>query len=261
VGLSSSAGIVAQHNMGTVCMFANYFMSGQCRRTVLTQLHCLPFLPAPACPCRAGGAGITLTAGTHIILCEPTLNPSFERQAIGRSHRMGQDKPLTVTRLRMKGGWACGFGRIAATAAATRAAAVNACPFSCLPARPACRRPRHPLQLPTVPICLTAAGTVEEQIVEFVKRQVEEEEEDPEEQPESTAMEANTSEAGRRARPQAGGRAGRRGGRHLQLLQTAAVLLESGCRASCLRLKLLMPKSSLCLPASCAACLFECSLQ
>ncbi|KAI7841185.1 hypothetical protein COHA_005151 [Chlorella ohadii] len=52
---------------------------------------------------RAGGAGITLTAATHIILCEPTLNPSFERQAIGRSHRMGQDKPLTVTRLLMKG--------------------------------------------------------------------------------------------------------------------------------------------------------------
>ncbi|KAL4443632.1 hypothetical protein ABPG75_011369 [Micractinium tetrahymenae] len=52
---------------------------------------------------RAGGAGITLTAGTHIVLCEPTLNPSFERQAIGRSHRMGQDKALTVTRLLMKG--------------------------------------------------------------------------------------------------------------------------------------------------------------
>lgn len=36
-------------------------------------------------------------------LCEPMLNPSFARQAIGRSHRMGQDKPLTVTRLLMKG--------------------------------------------------------------------------------------------------------------------------------------------------------------
>ena len=52
---------------------------------------------------RAGGAGITLTAGTHIILCEPTLNPSFEKQAIGRSHRMGQTKPLTVTRMLMLG--------------------------------------------------------------------------------------------------------------------------------------------------------------
>jgi SNF2 family DNA or RNA helicase len=51
---------------------------------------------------RAGGAGVTLTAGTHIILCEPTLNPSFARQAIGRSHRMGQEHPVTVTRLLMK---------------------------------------------------------------------------------------------------------------------------------------------------------------
>ncbi len=40
---------------------------------------------------------------SHRSLCEPPLNPSFERQAIGRSHRMGQDKPLTVTRLLMKG--------------------------------------------------------------------------------------------------------------------------------------------------------------
>ena len=42
-------------------------------------------LPAPrgSAICRAGGAGITLTAGTHIVLCEPTLNPSFERQ-VGR---------------------------------------------------------------------------------------------------------------------------------------------------------------------------------
>jgi hypothetical protein len=77
-------------------------------RSVLQMAPCsasmTPLPAVPACPCRAGGAGITLTAGTHIILCEPTLNPSFERQAIGRSHRMGQDKPLTVTRLRMKGG-------------------------------------------------------------------------------------------------------------------------------------------------------------
>ncbi|KAL4452379.1 hypothetical protein ABPG75_008041 [Micractinium tetrahymenae] len=55
------------------------------------------------CTYRAGGAGVSLTAGTYIVLCEPTLNPSQERQAIGRSHRIGQDTAVTVTRFVMKG--------------------------------------------------------------------------------------------------------------------------------------------------------------
>ncbi|EFN53289.1 hypothetical protein CHLNCDRAFT_136932 [Chlorella variabilis] len=52
---------------------------------------------------RTGGAGVTLTAGTHVVLCEPVLNPAFEEQAIGRCNRLGQQRAVTVTRLIMKG--------------------------------------------------------------------------------------------------------------------------------------------------------------
>lgn len=51
---------------------------------------------------KAGGVGITLTAATHVYIMEPLLNPSLELQAIGRSRRMGQTKPVTVTRMYLK---------------------------------------------------------------------------------------------------------------------------------------------------------------
>ncbi|PSC70354.1 serine threonine kinase isoform A [Micractinium conductrix] len=52
---------------------------------------------------RTGGAGVTLTAGSHVILCEPLLNPTFEEQAIGRCYRMGQAQSVKVTRLVAEG--------------------------------------------------------------------------------------------------------------------------------------------------------------
>ncbi|KAK3276746.1 hypothetical protein CYMTET_15204 [Cymbomonas tetramitiformis] len=51
---------------------------------------------------RVGSVGINLTAASHIYLLEPSFNPSVESQAIGRSHRMGQTKPITIIRLVMK---------------------------------------------------------------------------------------------------------------------------------------------------------------
>ena len=48
---------------------------------------------------KSGSVGITLTAASHVYICEPLLNPGLELQAIGRSRRMGQDKQVTVTRV------------------------------------------------------------------------------------------------------------------------------------------------------------------
>ena len=127
----------------------------------------------------------------------------------------------------------------------------QSCRWHCLPARlpaPHAAAGTH-LNLPAVSVHLTAAGTVEEQIVEFVKRQVEEEEEDPEEQPESTAMEANTSEAGRRAWAQAGG------------ALACNPLVASGCHAHGWWSQLLTTQSVSRLPASSAARPCGCSLQ
>ena len=51
---------------------------------------------------RAGAAGINLTEANHVFLMEPAMNPALEAQAIGRVYRLGQRKPVTVIKMRMK---------------------------------------------------------------------------------------------------------------------------------------------------------------
>jgi non-specific serine/threonine protein kinase len=48
---------------------------------------------------RAGGTGINLTAADYVILYDPWWNPAVERQAIDRSHRIGQNKSVFVVKL------------------------------------------------------------------------------------------------------------------------------------------------------------------
>ena len=48
---------------------------------------------------KAGGTGLNLTAADTVILYDPWWNPAVERQAMDRTHRIGQDKPVFVYRL------------------------------------------------------------------------------------------------------------------------------------------------------------------
>jgi SNF2 family DNA or RNA helicase len=48
---------------------------------------------------KAGGTGITLTAAETVFLMDPWWNPSIEKQAMDRVHRIGQDKKVTIYRL------------------------------------------------------------------------------------------------------------------------------------------------------------------
>jgi superfamily II DNA or RNA helicase len=48
---------------------------------------------------KAGGTGLNLTAADHVFLLDPWWNPAVEDQAADRTHRIGQDKPVTVYRL------------------------------------------------------------------------------------------------------------------------------------------------------------------
>jgi SNF2 family DNA or RNA helicase len=48
---------------------------------------------------RAGGVGLNLTAADHIFLLDPWWNPAVEDQAADRAHRIGQERPVLVTRL------------------------------------------------------------------------------------------------------------------------------------------------------------------
>jgi SNF2 family DNA or RNA helicase len=46
----------------------------------------------------AGGVGINLTAASHVYMMEPSVNPQDEIQMAGRIHRIGQDRPVTITK-------------------------------------------------------------------------------------------------------------------------------------------------------------------
>lgn len=48
---------------------------------------------------KAGGVGINLTSATNIIIYDTDWNPQNDIQAIGRAHRIGQQKSVTVYRL------------------------------------------------------------------------------------------------------------------------------------------------------------------
>ncbi|PMD28760.1 hypothetical protein L207DRAFT_505056 [Hyaloscypha variabilis F] len=50
-----------------------------------------------------GAFGLNLTAANHVYVLEPQWNPSVEAQAIGRVSRLGQRKPVSVTRYLVRG--------------------------------------------------------------------------------------------------------------------------------------------------------------
>ena len=52
---------------------------------------------------KAGGFGLNLTAADYVVIADPWWNPAAEDQAMGRAHRIGQLRPVTVYRLVNKG--------------------------------------------------------------------------------------------------------------------------------------------------------------
>ena len=52
---------------------------------------------------KAGGYGLNLTAADYVVITDPWWNPAAEDQAMGRAHRIGQLRPVTVYRLIAKG--------------------------------------------------------------------------------------------------------------------------------------------------------------
>lgn len=47
---------------------------------------------------KAGGVALNLTVANRIFLMDPWWNPAAEMQAIDRTHRIGQRKPIYATR-------------------------------------------------------------------------------------------------------------------------------------------------------------------
>ncbi|MBL8408256.1 MAG: DEAD/DEAH box helicase, partial [Candidatus Accumulibacter sp.] len=52
---------------------------------------------------KAGGFGLNLTAADYVVITDPWWNPAAEDQAMGRAHRIGQLRPVTVYRLVTRG--------------------------------------------------------------------------------------------------------------------------------------------------------------
>jgi len=52
---------------------------------------------------RAGGTGLNLTGADFVIHLDPWWNPAVEDQASDRTHRIGQERPVTVVRLVARG--------------------------------------------------------------------------------------------------------------------------------------------------------------
>ena len=59
--------------------------------------------PLFLCSLKAGGVGLTLTAADYVVLYDPWWNPAVERQAIDRTHRIGQHRAVTAYRLLTSG--------------------------------------------------------------------------------------------------------------------------------------------------------------
>jgi superfamily II DNA or RNA helicase len=59
--------------------------------------------PLFLCSLKAGGVGLTLTAADYVVLYDPWWNPAVERQAIDRTHRIGQHRAVTAYRLVTRG--------------------------------------------------------------------------------------------------------------------------------------------------------------
>jgi SNF2 family DNA or RNA helicase len=51
---------------------------------------------------KAGNLGLNMIAATHVVLLDLWWNPTTEDQAIDRAHRIGQTRPVTVTRMTIK---------------------------------------------------------------------------------------------------------------------------------------------------------------
>ena len=48
---------------------------------------------------KAGGYGLNLTAADYVYILDPWWNPAVESQAIDRTHRIGQQRPVFAYRL------------------------------------------------------------------------------------------------------------------------------------------------------------------
>jgi SNF2 family DNA or RNA helicase len=83
-------------------------MSRTQRDEAITQFVENPRVKVLLVSLRAGNAGLNLTVASHVIIFDPFWNPFIEMQAVDRAHRIGQQLPVQVHRVLVKGSGAEG---------------------------------------------------------------------------------------------------------------------------------------------------------
>jgi len=73
-------------------------MNIDARDKIIKNFHESPDMSVLLISLKAGGVALNLTAANYIFIMDPWWNPAAEMQAIDRTHRLGQHKPIFATR-------------------------------------------------------------------------------------------------------------------------------------------------------------------
>ncbi|EGZ04828.1 hypothetical protein PHYSODRAFT_566639 [Phytophthora sojae] len=97
---------IIQHRLqlgGIKCVKLSGNMTMAVRDRTIKSFRDDPTVTAFLISLKAGGVALNLTVASHIFLMDPWWNPAAENQAIDRTHRLGQFKPIQATRFIIAG--------------------------------------------------------------------------------------------------------------------------------------------------------------
>uniref|UniRef100_A0A0E0KVL3 Uncharacterized protein n=1 Tax=Oryza punctata TaxID=4537 RepID=A0A0E0KVL3_ORYPU len=77
-------------------------MSLNLREAAVKEFNTDPEVRVMLMSLKAGNLGLNMVAACHVIMIDPWWNPYAEDQAVDRAHRIGQTRPVTVSRLTIK---------------------------------------------------------------------------------------------------------------------------------------------------------------
>lgn len=86
----------SQNELPTIKLYGN---SRKKQQTMLSTFKTDPKSTVLLLPTSSGSNGLNLTEATNVVVVEPLLNPAIELQALGRVHRIGQQKETHVYHL------------------------------------------------------------------------------------------------------------------------------------------------------------------
>jgi DNA repair protein RAD16 len=84
---------------GFNCVKLDGRMSAQQRDAVIKSFMTVPQITVFLVSLKAGGVALNLTEASRIFILDPWWNPAVEDQAMDRIHRLGQRRPVKITRL------------------------------------------------------------------------------------------------------------------------------------------------------------------